>query len=218
MTCAPGHSPAGRSQNGPGRNKATPGMLRAGAGLAVAVALAPAMAHADTSIAVENALFRFQTACPTALTDPDTYIASLTLPGPAGEEGVYASPDGRYVLVHTTQTEGLTDKVELVELADRQLRRCRISAVLPDLPEAGAIAKALLPLLDGHEVIGGETPQVEPIWDPGDTPVAYEGEPRFEYFAMGLLPGLDTPAEVAAQYGEVVFYAARSVPRKEMTE
>ena len=122
------------------------------------------------------------------------------------------------MLVHTTQTQGLTDRVEFVDLNDRQLRRCRISAVLPDLPEARTIAKALLPLLDAVEIVGGETAQVEPIWDPGDGPVAYEGEPRFEYFALGLLPGLDVASEIAAQYGELAFSAHRTVPASEIAE
>ena len=59
--------------------------------LVVAISLA-LPAHADTHIAVENALYRYTTACSSALTDPDAYIASLTLPGPAGEKGSTPPP------------------------------------------------------------------------------------------------------------------------------
>ncbi len=170
-------------------------------------------ADATPSPALQAALDRFQTTCATALTDPEAYIASLTLPGPAGETGLYQSPDQQYLRIHTAQSEGITDSVEYAGLADRLERSCRIDAVLPNFPEATEIDGALKPLLAvrATEIVGGLTNTVEPIWDPGDEPLAYEGEPAFAYRATGLLDGVDAIAAIVIRTGTVTFAAAHTV-------
>ena len=168
-------------------------------------------AHADPALA--RAFDRFQSACAAALTDPDAYIASLTLPGPAGEPGLYQSPDRQYLRVHTAQAEGITDSVEYVGLADRLERSCQIDAVLPDFPEAAEIDADLRPMLDARatEVVGGLTDTVEPIWDPGDEPLAYEGDPAFTYRATGLIDGVDAIAAIVIRTGTVTFAAGHTI-------
>lgn len=184
----------------------------AAAGLFAAL-LCPGQALATPSPALKAALERFQTACSTALTNPDAYIASLTLPGPAGEDGLYQSPDQQYLHVHTAQSEGLTDSVEYTGLADRLQRSCRIEAVLPNFPEAAEIDGALKPLLEvrATEIVGGRTDTVEPIWDPGDAPLAYEGDASFRYRATGLIAGVDTIASIVIRTGSVTFAATQTI-------
>lgn len=187
-------------------------------GAAAALGLASVCASHATP-ALTAALDRFQSACATALTDPEAYIASLTLPGPAGEVGLYPSPDQRYLRVHTAQSQGITDSVEYAGLADRLERTCRIDAVLPDFQEATDIDAALKPLLDvrATEIVGGLTDTVEPIWDPGDEPVAYEGDPAFTYRATGLLADIDTTSAIVIRTGTVTFAAAHTI-RMEATQ
>ena len=177
------------------------------------------IANATPSPALQAALDRFQSACATALKDPEAYIASLTLPGPAGETGLYQSPDQQYLRIHTAQSEGITDSVEYAGLADRLERFCRIDAVLPNFPEAEKIDGALKPLLDirATEVVGGLTETVEPIWEPGDVPAAYEGDPAFAYRATGLIAGVDAISSILIRTGTVTFSVAHTI-RVEATQ
>ena len=188
-------------------------------GAAVGAALSvPALA--DPAPAIETALDRFQSACALALTDPDAYVASLALPGPSGEPGAYPSPDGQYLLVHTAQSEGLTDFVEFAGLNDRLVRRCSISAVLPGFPEAATVAALAEPLLRSRasEVVGGEVQQVTPIWEPGDTAMVFEADPRFVFHATGLVPGIDEVATVMAQSGGLDMSVATTVAGAEVIQ
>lgn len=177
-------------------------------------------AHADTTAAVTAALDRFQSTCALALTDPDAYIATLAIPGPAGEDVLYTSDDGRFRIVHTAQSEGLTDYAEFADLSDRAVRRCAISAVIPDFPEAAAITGELKPLLDARAtaVIGGLTRQVAPMWEPGDEAFAFEGDPWFVFHAAGLLPGTDAVSSVTVQLGGIRLAAEHVVPAREVTQ
>ena len=184
---------------------------------ALGLTTAPAVAHADPTPAITAALDRFQSACATALTDPDAYIASLTLPGPSGEKGVYPSDDGQYLLVLTAQSEGVTDHVEFAALADRMIRRCAISAILPGFPEEPEIATALRPLLDARatQVVGGKTASANPIWEPENEPMVFEGEPFHMFFAAGLFPEPDTVAQIQTMSGEVTMSVERTIAAEE---
>ncbi len=176
--------------------------------------------HADPTPAVTAALDRFQSACATALSDPDAYIASLTLPGPSGEEGLYPSDDGHYLLVLTAQSEGVTDHVEITALADQMIRRCAISAILPGFPEEPRIAAALRPLLDARasQVVGGKTRSANPIWEPENEPVLFEGEDFHMFFATGLFPDPDTVAQIQTMSGEVYMTVERTLTAAELAQ
>lgn len=169
-------------------------------------------AEADPTPAIAAALDRFITTCPIALDAPDTYIASLTIPGPAGEDVLYRSDDGRYTLIHTAQVEGITDYVELSNLENRALRSCAIRATLPDFPEAEAVAEALYPLLqfDVSEIIGGRVPLVTPMWDPGERPEAFASGDWYVFHMTGLWPDRDEIATAQAELGAVSFYVSAS--------
>ena len=170
--------------------------------------------------AITAALDHFQSSCALALSDPDTYIATLTIPGPAGEDVLYPSEDGRYLVVHTAQAEGLTDFAEFAEFAGHAMRRCAVSAVVPGFPEASAITAILKPMLDGRasSVVGGMTRQVAPMWEPGDAPFAFEGDPWFVYHATGLLPGSEAVASVTVQLGGLRFAAEQVVAASEVMQ
>ena len=178
--------------------------------LAVLALATPALA--DPGPAIRAAFERFTAVCPVALVDPETYIASLTLPGPAGEDVLYRSPDERYLLVHTAQSEGITDYVEFSNLSDRTLRNCAIRATLPEFPEAHVVADTLYPILRGAaaEVIGGRVPLVTPMWDPGESPEAFNSGDWYVFHMTGLWPDLDAVATAQAEYGAVSFYVSNT--------
>lgn len=169
-------------------------------------------AHADTRAAVTTAMDRFTAVCPAALTDPETYIASLTLPGPAGEDAVYRSDDGRYTLIHTSQAEGLTDYVELSDLTGHARRACTVRASIPDFPEAEEIADALYPLLKtrAREVIGGRIPNITPMWEPGETPEAFNSGDWYIFHMTGLWPDTADIATAQVELGAVSFFVSRT--------
>lgn len=170
----------------------------------------PCQAIADPVPFVAAALDRFQTACAAALADPDAYAAALILPGPAGEPGRYESPDGRLLLIHTAQSEGVTDIVEVARFEGAETRRCAITAVLPGFPEASDVAAALEPMLSDRasEIVGGRIDPVTPIWEPGEAAVAYEGDPVFAYRATGMFD-FGAVAAATARLGSVEFSVAR---------
>ncbi|MDU8944607.1 hypothetical protein RXV90_14525 [Rhodophyticola sp. MJ-SS7] len=178
--------------------------------LALAALALATPALADPGPSIRAAFDRFASVCPAALIDPETYIASLTLPGPAGEDVLYRSPDGKYLLVHTAQSEGVTDYVELTTLSDRTRRTCAIHATLPDFPEAPEVADILYPILQrtAAEVIGGRIPIVTPMWDPGESPEAFHSGDWYVFHMTGLWPDLDAIATAQAEYGAVSFYVS----------
>ncbi len=178
-------------------------------GALLALALATP-AHADPGPSIRAAFDRFTTVCPQAISAPDAYIASLTLPGPAGEDVVYRSPDDNYLLVHTAQSEGITDYVELTTMSDRTVRNCAIRATLPGFPEAPEVADRLYPLLqiNAREVIGGRVPLVTPMWDPGESPEAFDSGDWYIFHMTGLWADLDAVATAQAEYGAVSFYVS----------
>lgn len=179
---------------------------------AALLALAVPAAHADTRAAVTTAMDRFTAVCPTALADPDAYISSLTLPGPAGEDAVYRSDDGRYTLVHTSQAEGLTDYVEISELSDQARRACTIRASIPGFPEAAEIADALYPLIQtrAKEVIGGGIPNITPMWEPGESPEAFNSGEWYIFHMTGLWPDGADIATAQVELGAVSFFVSRT--------
>lgn len=171
----------------------------------LAVALASASpAAADPADALRTALDRFITVCPQALADPDAYMATLTLPGPAGEDAIYRSDDGEYLLVHTAQTEGVIDYVEASALG---LRTCAVKATIPGFPEAPDIAAALEPMLQAaaEKVIGGRVPLITPMWDPGETPEAFDSGDWYVFHMTGLWAG-DHIATAQVELGAVSFF------------
>lgn len=177
-----------------------------------AFALASLPAHGDTRAAITTAMDRFTAVCPVALTDPETYIASLTLPGPAGEDAVYRSEDNRYTLIHTSQAEGLTDYVEISDLTGQARRTCTIRASLPDFPEAADIADVLYTLLQtrAQEVIGGRIPNITPMWEPGETPQAFNSGDWYIFHMTGLWTGSPDIATAQVELGAVSFFVSRT--------
>ncbi|MEM9344131.1 MAG: hypothetical protein AAGA87_13895 [Pseudomonadota bacterium] len=172
-----------------------------------ALLLMPTPATADTTDALKSALTRFTNICPQALADPDVYMATLARPGPAGEDAVYRSDDGQYVLVHTAQTEGITDYVEVSALG---LRSCTISATIPNFPEAPEIADALRPMLTSvaETVVGGRVPLITPMWDPGESPEAFDSGDWFVFHMTGLWPDSDAVATAQVELGAVRFHVS----------
>ena len=181
----------------------------------LAAAAAPVSAQIETAIGA--ALDRFVTACGMALADPDAYVASLVIPGPAGEAVTYPAPDGRYLLVHTAQSEGITEFVEFATLPDRSERRCEVSAVLPDYPEGAEIDAALRPMLDaaGTARVGGAVEMSVPMWEPGDAAAVFPVDTWYVYRMTGLLPDLDVVAGAHVELGGVTFHADRIVPSED---
>ena len=159
---------------------------------------------ADQSDAIRTALNRFTTICPQALADPEAYMATLTTPGPAGEDAVYRSDDGQYVLVHTAQSEGITDYVESSALG---MRTCAIKATIPGFPEAPEIADTLRPMLEAaaQQVIGGRVPLITPMWDPGETPEAFDSGDWFVFHMTGMWEGAQI-ATAQVELGAVSFF------------
>ena len=59
-------------------------------------------------------------------------------------------------------------------------------------------------------MIGGRVPLVTPMWDPGESPEAFNSGDWYVFHMTGLWPDLDAVATAQAEYGAVSFYVSNT--------
>lgn len=120
----------------------------------------PATAQTTGEVSPEDLWERFLQTCTAVMTDPDSYLASLVRPGPAGERIISVTPDRMAVSVFY-RIGNVYDEVELYRIGDRQIRDCAVIGEYYEMETQNLVVrlKEIVATSEAVELAGGHAPQ-----------------------------------------------------------
>lgn len=155
----------------------------------------PALSQAPADL--DRLWSSFMRVCPLMLTNPNAYLQALPIPGPNGEPVVSQTVDGKVTEFDTT-IEGDIHHGLIVVVGTHQEIGCGMTsnplAVLntPVTAEAGeAFFRQKIRAFEGVDISGGLVSKNVSI---GFGPV--EADRYYQYYITGLVPDVDTVAQV----------------------